>query len=248
MQRLPVRPSVAAQERLEALIDREGLQPGDRLPTERELAARWGASRAAVRAAIRRLVDAGAIHNVQGSGTYVSVPRVTRDLRDLRSFAEAAAGRAFATRVLGWAVFPAAPDVADRLDLPAGAPVHRLRRLRLLDGTPAAIEESVLSRERFPDLPARYDPEGGSLYRTLRTGWNVEVVGGYEQLSVAPLDADAAALLECGPETSVFALAGVAHDGEDRPVETFTSLVRADLVRFASELGAVGSGGAGRDG
>ena len=58
MQRLTVRPSVEAQERIEALITRQDLRPGDRLPTERDLAARWGISRAAVRAALPSRIPA----------------------------------------------------------------------------------------------------------------------------------------------------------------------------------------------
>lgn len=239
MQRLTVRPSVQARENLEALVAREGLRPGDRLPTERELAARWGISRAALRSAIRRLADEGVVYNVQGSGTYVAAPRVVRNLRDLRPFAEAAAaaGRTLRTTVLGWDVEPADAGTADRLDLPAGAPVHVLRRLRLVDEVPAAVERSVLAVARFPDLPRRYGTHG-SLYATLRAEHGVEVVAGYEQLSVSALDAAAAAALAVPPGTSVLSLSGVAHEASGAPVEHFSSLVRADLVRFASELGS----------
>lgn len=240
MQRLTVRPSADAQERLEALVVRESLRPGDRLPTERELAARWGVSRAAVRSAIRRLADEGVVHNVQGSGTYVAVPPVVRNLRDLRPFAEAAAaaGRTLTTTVLGWNAEPADAGTGDRLGLPVGEPVHVVRRVRLLDGVPAAVERSVLPVSRFPDLPWQYDAHG-SLYAALRGAYGVEVVAGYEQLSVSALDEATAQVLAVPPGTSVLSLSGVAHEASGAPVEHFSSLVRADQVRFASELGTV---------
>ncbi|WP_432514671.1 GntR family transcriptional regulator [Kineococcus sp. SYSU DK001] len=240
MQRLTIRPSVEARERLEALVVRGNLRPGDRLPTERELAARWGISRAAVRSAIRRLADEGVVYNVQGSGTYVAAPPVVRDLRDLRPFAEAAAaaGRTLRTEVLGWDVEPADAGTGDRLDLPVGDPVHVLRRLRLIDDVPAALERSVLAASRFPDLPRQYGTHG-SLYAALRGSCGVEVVAGYEQLSVSALDEAAAGALAVPPGTSVLSLSGVAHEASGAPVEHFSSLVRTDQVRFASELRAV---------
>jgi len=56
---------------LEAQIDRGELSPGKRLPTERELAQHFGASRAVIRAAMKALVDAGKISREVGRGSFV---------------------------------------------------------------------------------------------------------------------------------------------------------------------------------
>jgi GntR family L-lactate dehydrogenase operon transcriptional regulator len=58
-------------EQLRALIDEQGLQPGDRLPAERRLAEALGASRPSVREAIRQLASQGLLRSRQGGGTYV---------------------------------------------------------------------------------------------------------------------------------------------------------------------------------
>jgi len=57
--------------RLQQLIVAESLVPGDKLPGERELAARLGVSRTVVREAIRVLADRGLLKVKQGCGTYV---------------------------------------------------------------------------------------------------------------------------------------------------------------------------------
>lgn len=54
------------------LIDRGRAGPGDRLPTERELAVQIGVSRPTVRAGLRALAAMGIIRSRQGSGTYIS--------------------------------------------------------------------------------------------------------------------------------------------------------------------------------
>lgn len=49
--------------------------PGTRLPSETELAARFGVSRPIVRQALQRLRDEGAVSSVRGSGSYVEAPQ-----------------------------------------------------------------------------------------------------------------------------------------------------------------------------
>ena len=61
-----------------ALIRERGLQPGDRLPCEHELAATFAVSRATVREALRRLEHLGLVRVVQGQGSFLSaVPPLT---------------------------------------------------------------------------------------------------------------------------------------------------------------------------
>lgn len=59
---------------LTELIEHEGLQVGDRLPSEPRLAARLGVARSTLREAIRALSHTGRLEARRGSGTYVSMP------------------------------------------------------------------------------------------------------------------------------------------------------------------------------
>ncbi len=59
-------------ERIRRFVVERGLEPGERLPAERDLAERFGASRPAVRAAIQRLADLGVLETRRSSGTYVA--------------------------------------------------------------------------------------------------------------------------------------------------------------------------------
>jgi len=68
--------SGASHARLEAdlmaLIASDGLRAGDRLPTERALAERFGVTRGAVRSALGRIEGRGYIVRIVGSGTYIA--------------------------------------------------------------------------------------------------------------------------------------------------------------------------------
>lgn len=59
------------------LIEHEGLEVGDRLPSEQRLAARLGVARSTLREAIRALSHTGRLETRKGSGTYVGRPRAT---------------------------------------------------------------------------------------------------------------------------------------------------------------------------
>jgi GntR family transcriptional regulator, transcriptional repressor for pyruvate dehydrogenase complex len=84
-------------ERVRALLAEEEVAPGDRLPPERELAARLGVSRSSLREGLRRLTDLGIIEARQGSGTYLA-PLDLGDLFDVRLRLEPLAARLAAAR------------------------------------------------------------------------------------------------------------------------------------------------------
>jgi GntR family transcriptional regulator, transcriptional repressor for pyruvate dehydrogenase complex len=66
--------------RIEAQIDGGALAPGDRLPTEQQLAATHGVSRTVVREAVHQLKSQGLVRSRQGSGVYVTEPPAHRAL------------------------------------------------------------------------------------------------------------------------------------------------------------------------
>jgi GntR family transcriptional regulator, transcriptional repressor for pyruvate dehydrogenase complex len=66
--------------RLEQQIERGALVPGDRLPTEQQLAAAHGVSRTVVREAVHQLKSRGLLRSRQGSGVFVAAPAGNRPL------------------------------------------------------------------------------------------------------------------------------------------------------------------------
>lgn len=71
-----------AKRAVEVFIRKNGLKPGDRIPTEAELRAQFGWSRVTINRALNELVGKGVLHRIQGSGTYVAEPeRLERSLR-----------------------------------------------------------------------------------------------------------------------------------------------------------------------
>jgi GntR family transcriptional regulator len=153
------------KEELQQRIENGELVPGERLPSERDLAEMKGLSRMTVRQALSELVAAGALYREQGRGTFVSARKMQQ--RNISSFSETVRLRGFTpgTRVLEFAVCRPPGDIAERLMLPAGSETYRALRIRLADSTPVAVEEVFIPLHICPGL-TRQDLSG-SLYRLM---------------------------------------------------------------------------------
>ena len=128
--------AVQVRDEIGAMIEREGLKPGDRLPTEAELTQRFRVSRPALREALKLLEQDGIIYVEHGRGRFVSAMaalRVERPITVFESITDMV--RRFGyhpeNRVLSVAEQVAGTEVRQALRLPEGARVIRLERLRL---------------------------------------------------------------------------------------------------------------------
>jgi len=161
---------VQVHDRLLALIREGRLQPGDRLPSETQLADQLGISRATLREALRLLEEEGVIVRRQGLGTFVAADRhLESGLERLESVLALAARQGVETRVhdLSVAVVEADRATAERLGIARSAPVTCVRRTILVEGQPVAyLEDMVPARWLAPaDLD---DTFNGSILDLLR--------------------------------------------------------------------------------
>ena len=136
---------------IEQAIGSGDLQPGDRLPPERELAAWFGVNRLTLRQALSDLERGRLIRRSVGrrGGTFVAEPTVERDLSNFAGFSEQARrlGLTASAVLLHAEQLPASDEVARGLELEAGAPVFEV-------GT-AAPREREAGRPRVVELPGR---------------------------------------------------------------------------------------------
>ena len=145
---------------LRQYLAREGLNPGDKLPTEEELCARFEVSRATLREALRLLEQDGVLEVRQGNGRYMSaLPNVERPITRLEGMTELlqSMGHHVTDRVLGVASRPATETEATALHCPAGTEVIEVRRVRLQDTEPLTYSAVVLPRRLFPGPVSQYD-------------------------------------------------------------------------------------------
>ena len=221
---------------LKAALDGGELRTGDRLPPERELAERYGCSLITVRRALDELTREQRIQRTRGRGTFVLPARLDRDFAGSQSFAEEMRLRGMAPETrLGAAWAEAAGEAAaTALELPLGAPLFTLTRLRLADGVPLLLEEVSLPAGRFEGL-LELDLEGQSLYEVLATRYGARVVRAREALEPVLLRAREARLLDVPAGRPALLIEGVAYDADGAPIEFSRSHVRGDRTRYYVE-------------
>ena len=225
---------------LKSALDADEWRPGDRMPTERELAERYGCSLITVRHALGELVREGRIERTRGRGTFVLQPRIDRDIAGAMSFSEEMQRRGLdpTTRVVTARIEPAGEAVAGSLGISADAPVVYFERVRLGGGQPLLLEQARLPAERFPGLLA-FDLERRSLYDILSERYATRIVRAREAVEPVVLKRREAELLDLPTRSLALQIDGVAYAADGSAVEAARSFVRGDRTRYYLERDVV---------
>lgn len=211
-------------------IDTGSLLPADRLPAETALAERYGVTRMTVRHALSSLVDGGYVYRRHGVGTFVADPARRRSMNRLRSFAAELgdAGRGVTTRILERAVILAEGEIAADLGLAADEEVVFIARLRLVDGEPAAVQQSWLPHRLCAGLEDMSLVDG-SLYRTLEERFGVVAQYADQRIFAIAADAVLAAKLEVAAGSPLLQTERTARDRRDVAIERARSWSRPEF-------------------
>jgi GntR family transcriptional regulator len=220
---------------IEDAIRRGTINPGDALPSERDLALRADVSRVTVRKAVQQLVQEGALVQRHGSGTFVApqTPRVEQSLSQLTSFTEDMARRGMAVRAewLDRGLYPASPEETVILGLSGGERAARIARLRLTGDMPLAIERASLSSSILPDPGEVRD----SLYKHLEK-FGTRPIRAIQRIRAANIAEEDANLLQVPVGSAGLHIERISYLSTGRVVEFTRSIYRGDTYDFVAEL------------
>ena len=207
------------------------LKIGDRIESERQLAARHKVSLMTARHAVASLELDGLVERRRGSGTYVSAPRI--NWNRLHSFTEemAARGISCSSRLLSATVARAGEDTAAHLGVNAGAALARIERLRLGDSEPLGVEDCLLPLDRFP-LLLNHRFESASLFQILEREYHVRIARAEETVEAREAGKRIGGLLGISAASPVLYLIQVLSDTHSRPIAVASAWYRADRHHF----------------
>lgn len=215
------------------------LKANDMLPSDRVYCEEFSVSHMTIKKAIDLLVSEGLVIRKKGVGTFVATAKIKQSLFTLGGFTgdNKAAGRTPSSKVLRFEVGEASSEICKKLQLKENDRVINLRRLRMIDDEPVALENAYLSYEceRFRDL-LKHDFEKESLYYVLMHECNVEFGIGEETIEVSSATEEISMRLGAAVGKPIFFLTRVTYDKNEEPIEYVESVYRADKYMFSALL------------
>lgn len=224
----------ALKQHLLDLLD--ALPPGSPIPTERALAGEFTVSRTTVRQALADLTAEGRLHRVQGKGTFAAEPKLAQRLQ-LSSYTEdmRKQGLKPSSKLLELEELAVEGELAKLLAIRQGAKILRLRRLRLADAQPMALETTHLPLGRFRGL-RKHISAGGSLYAVLREHYGVELERAEETIETSLAGPQEAEILGADVGMPVMMLTRHSFATDGKPVEFARAVYRGDRYKFVTTL------------
>lgn len=216
-------------------------RPGEAIPSEVELAARYSVSQGTVRKAIDELAAENLVVRRQGKGTFVATHveqhvqyrflRLMPDSGDLDS--EGPAQR----NVLECRRVRASAEIARALALRPGDAVIQVRRVLSFGGVPTILEDLWLPGTPFKGLSAdQVAGYHGPTYAMFEVDFGVRMVRAEEKVRAVAADAQQALLLKVEKNTPLLSVERVAYTYNDVPMELRRGLYRTDTHHYRNEL------------
>jgi GntR family transcriptional regulator len=216
-------------------------KPGEAIPSEMELAARFRVSQGTVRKAIDELAAENLVVRRQGKGTFVATHSEDHvQYRFLKLMPDAgdrdAEGPAQRT-VLECKRVRASADVARALSMRTGDAVMQVRRVLAFGGVPTILEDLWLPGNAFKGLTAEQVAGfHGPTYAMFEVNFGVRMVRAEEKIRAVVPDAQQAALLQVTPATPLLSVERIAYTYNDVPMELRRGLYRTDTHHYRNDL------------
>jgi GntR family transcriptional regulator len=213
-------------------------KPGEAIPSELDLAARYQVSQGTVRKAVDELASEHILVRRQGKGTFVaSHHEPSHQFRFLRVMPDSGQKLDPVSTLVDLRRAKAQPGIARALGIRAGAPVHVIRRVLHFAGRPLILDEIVLAAGQFPNLSAaRLEEFHVSMYPFYESVYHVRMIRAEERLRAVSADAFAAAQLHVEVGTPLLCVDRIAFTYGDRPVEWRRGLAVTEGFSYFNEL------------
>lgn len=213
-------------------------KPGELIPSEVELAARFKVSQGTVRKAIDELAAENLVVRRQGKGTFVATHHEARaQYRFLRLMPDAGEPHPADNSILEVKRLRAPAEIARLLDIKSGDSVIFIKRVQAFDGAPAIVEELWLPGVLFKGLTVeRLVEYKGPMYGLFETEFGTRMIRATEKIRAVIADEATAALLGVPVHTPLLNVERVSFTYGDKPVEVRRGLYLTDRHHYRNEL------------
>jgi GntR family transcriptional regulator len=225
---------------LQSLLSGEW-KPGEGIPSEMELSARFGVSQGTVRKAIDELAAENLVMRKQGKGTFVTTHveqhAQYRFLKLIPDSGDANSEGPAERTIIECKRLRASADVARALAMRPGDAVLQARRVLSFAKHPTILEDIWLPGGPFKGLTAeRLSQYHGPMYALFETEFGVHMVRAEEKIRAVLADADTAKLLKVAPHSPLLSVERIAYTYNDAPMELRRGLYSTQTHHYRNEL------------
>ncbi len=216
-------------------------RPGEAIPSEMDLAARFRVSQGTVRKAIDELAAENLVQRRQGKGTFVSTHAEQHvQYRFLRLFPDAGAtdeASPAERQIVDFKRVRAGADVARALAVKTGEPAFQVRRVLSFGGVPTILEDLWLPAQTFKGLTlARMSGFQGATYAMFELEFGIRMVRAEEKLRAVLPDAEQAELLKTRVSVPMLSVERIAFTYNDVPMELRRGLYLTEGYHYRNTL------------
>ncbi len=221
-----------------ALLQHAEWRPGEAIPSEMELAARFKVSQGTVRKAIDELAADNLLVRRQGKGTFVSTHAEEHvQFRFLRLMPDTGEPGGMTRRLIDCKRQRAPADVARALQLRASDPVIRVRRVLSFRETPVVFDDIWLPSALFKGLTVeRLAAHPGPLYGLFESEFGVRMIRAEEKIRAVSADAASAGLLALDAGAPLLGVERLSMTYGDKPVELRRGLYSTASHYYRNDL------------
>jgi GntR family transcriptional regulator len=213
-------------------------RPGEAIPSETELAARFRVSQGTVRKAVDELASENLLVRRQGKGTFVATHAEEKvQFRFLRLIPDDGDAGRMERRFIDCRRMRAPSEVARALRLQSGESVVQVRRLLSFRGAPVVLDDIWLPGALFKGLTAeRLGEYRGPMYGLFESEFGVRMIRAEEKIRAVAADAGAADLLGLPAGAPLLAVERLSFTYGDKPVELRRGLYNTAAHHYRNEL------------
>jgi GntR family transcriptional regulator len=224
------------EEYIKLQIENGLLKEEELIPSEREFAERFQISRMTVRQALNNLVVDGYLHRKKGLGTFVSKKKVEQELQGMTSFTEDMLSRGMkpSSKLLSFKIIGADKKTALDLNIAENDPIYKIKRIRLADGAPMALETAYIPVNLVPGLSE--ENSNLSLYQYIEEHLSLTISEATQEIEAAIADAKIAEPLGIDEGEPILFIVRIAYLQDGTPFELVKSSFRGDRYRFIATM------------
>ncbi len=213
-------------------------KPGEAIPSENDLAARFKVSQGTVRKAIDELASENLLVRRQGKGTFVATHHEDRvHFRFLRLVPDDGEPHYPKSKILDCKRLRAPAEIAKLLDLKAGDAVVQIERILFFSEEATVYEEIWLPGTTFKGLTTeRLVDWRGPMYALFETEFATHMVRATERLRAVAADELSAKHLGIEINTPLLAVERVSFTYGERPVEVRKAVYLTSTHHYLNEL------------